>query len=133
MQDDQPDGHVGACRAFGTQLQPTILYRYTINYWLRLLDSTNVQNPAEHSSGRRMCLFLSTPRPYLRVAECPNSNDVKVADPLSVEKYIVSTPTVSRILVICAPNRAAALCDDPREQGDSQVTAAHVYAARSGL
>jgi len=86
LQDDQPDGHIGACRAFGTQLQPTALYRYTIDYWLRLLDSTNVQNPAEHSSGRRMCLFLSTPRPYLRVAECANSNGVQVADFLGVEK-----------------------------------------------
>ena len=86
LQGGQPGGHIGACRAFGAQPQPTILYRYTTHYWLRLLDSTNVQNPVDHSSGRRMCLFLSTPRPYLRVAECPNSNDVKVADPLGVEK-----------------------------------------------
>ena len=86
LQDDQPDGHIGACRAFATQLEPTVLYRYTTNYWPRSLDSTNVQNPVDHSSGRRMCLFLSTPRSYLRDAECPNSHDVQIADLLGVEK-----------------------------------------------
>ena len=32
FQDDQPDGHIGACRAFAPQLEPTVLYRYTITY-----------------------------------------------------------------------------------------------------
>ena len=32
LQDDQPDGHIGACRAFAPQLEPTVLYRYTITY-----------------------------------------------------------------------------------------------------
>ena len=32
LQDDQPDGHIGARRAFAPQLEPTVLYRYTITY-----------------------------------------------------------------------------------------------------
>ena len=52
----------------------------------QLLAAVARLNERAEPSGRRMCLFLSTPRPYLRVVECPNSNDLQVADFLGVEK-----------------------------------------------